>query len=299
LNLPVFQTSDSLEIIHSKKYKVVVDAVNASGSEAIPRLLEKFGCEVIRLYCENNGEFPHTPEPIPANLTDLAKAVKEHQASFGIAVDPDADRLVLIDETGTPIGEEKTIVLATEAILDSFENFENHYDKKVVVNLSTTRMVEDIALKFGATVERSAVGEINVVNKMKSVNAVIGGEGSGGVILPASHYGRDSLVGTALILHLLAKRDVTLSELSSGLPAYVMLKTKQPFEGSLDIILKSVLTAFPAGMADLTDGIRIDFTNSWVQLRTSNTEPIIRIISEALTQEKAEELISRVQSLCN
>lgn len=289
INSPIFSKSDTIAKLKKLKLKIVVDAVNASGSIVVPALLRKLGCEVVELYCDASGIFPHTPEPLPINLTDLAAAVKEHKADLGIAVDPDADRLVLIDETGNPIGEELTITLAAEAALSSKDSL-GEYDPVVTVNYSTTRAVEDIAAKYGATVQRSAVGEINVVKKMKEVNALIGGEGSGGVILPACHYGRDSLVGCALILHLLAQRGVSLSEICAELPKYEMLKLKQPFSGKLDKLIDEVIKAFPDGKATRDDGIKIDFEKSWVQLRASNTEPIVRIIAEAPTMQEVEEL---------
>ncbi|MCK5741454.1 MAG: phosphoglucosamine mutase, partial [Chlorobi bacterium] len=289
INSPIFSESDTIAKLKDRKLKIVVDAVNASGSIVVPTLLRKLGCEVIELFCDASGIFPHTPEPLPINLTELAAAVKEHKADLGIAVDPDADRLVLIDENGVPIGEELTITLAAEAALSSKDAL-GKYDAVVTVNYSTTRTVEDIAAKYGAVVKRSAVGEINVVRKMKEVNALVGGEGSGGVILPACHYGRDSLVGCALILHLLAQRDSSLSEICADLPKYAMLKLKRQFSGQLDELIDQVIEAFPDGKATRDDGIKIDFEKSWVQLRASNTEPIVRIIAEAPTKKEAKEL---------
>jgi len=260
----------------------------------IPELLEFLGCEVVRLYCDRSGIFPHTPEPIPENLIELEKAVSENSADLGIAVDPDADRLVLVDETGALIGEERTITLTTKAALTMFDIFSDKFEKTVVVNLSTTKAVEDVANEFGAEFFRSAVGEINVVNLMKEKKAVIGGEGSGGVILPAFHYGRDSVIGTTLILLLLAKYETTLSKINLTIPNYAMLKTKMPFTGSLLSTIAKLKEIYKDSKISDIDGIRIDFENSWVQLRASNTEPILRIIAEAATLEEAEKLVAEI-----
>lgn len=297
LSSPIFAGTDKLEKIRKRKFKVVIDAVNSSGSVAISSLLASLGSIAIPLFCDGTGIFPHTPEPLPQNLTILAEAVKINNADLGIAVDPDADRLVLIDETGSPIGEEKTISLAVLAVLSNKELFSENDDYSVVVNLSTTRLVEDIAAKFGTKVFRSPVGEINVVKKMKEVRAIIGGEGSGGVILPACHYGRDSLVGTSLLLSFLADKNLTLGKLSNSLPKYEMLKFKQEFSGSLEPLIPIIKSKFPNANINEEDGIRIDLEKSWVQLRKSNTEPIIRIISEAETAEEAEELAEKIKSM--
>lgn len=294
LKIPALKQHSILKSIRKKKYKVVIDAVNASGSIAIPQLLEELGCEIIPLFCDGSGIFPHIPEPLPQNLGLLSEKVKELHADLGIAVDPDADRLVLIDETGNPIGEEKTIVLSVLSILSSLENTDS---KSVVVNYSTTRMVQDIAESYNTKLYRSPVGEINVVKKMKETNAVIGGEGSGGVILPDCHYGRDSLVGTALILSLMTKSNKKLSELSNELPKYEMLKYKKEFTGNINNIIDTIKKLFPDSIATCDDGIRIDFDDSWVQLRASNTEPIVRIISEAPTKKLAEELAKKVLNI--
>jgi len=286
-----------LEKIRTMKLKVVVDAVNASGSVVIPELLEFLGCDVVRLFCDKSGIFPHTPEPIPENLTLLEKAVTEHSADLGIAVDPDADRLVLVDETGTLIGEERTITLTTKAALVMFDIFAHNFQKTVCVNLSTTKAVEDVANEFAAKFYRSAVGEINVVNLMKEKNAVMGGEGSGGVIFPAFHYGRDSVIGTTLILLLLAKYETTLSKINLTVPNYSMVKTKIPFTGSLINTISKLKEIYKESKISDIDGIRIDFENSWVQLRASNTEPILRIIAEAATREEAEKLVTEIRNM--
>ncbi len=285
---------DLLDKVRAMKLKVVVDAVNASGSVVIPELLEFLGCDVVRLFCDSSGVFPHTPEPIPENLTELEKAVVLHSANLGIAVDPDADRLVLVDEKGSLIGEERTVTLTTKSVLAMFDLFEGKFEKTVCVNLSTTKAVEDVAKEFGAGFYRSAVGEINVVNLMKEKKAVIGGEGSGGVILPAFHYGRDSVIGTTLILLLLAKYETTLSKINLTVPNYSMLKTKIPFTGSLLGTISKLSEIYKDSNISDIDGIRIDFENSWVQLRASNTEPILRIIAEAETMEEAKRLVDEI-----
>ncbi|MFP4368529.1 MAG: phosphoglucosamine mutase [Candidatus Kapaibacterium sp.] len=277
------------ELIRSMKYTVVVDAVNASGSKAVPMLLEELGCEVIPLYCAGNGDFPHMPEPLPENLTELAAKVKKTGADLGIAVDPDADRLVLIDEKGDPISEEKTITLAASMVFD--ELGAAAVDKCAVVNQSTTMMVELIAKRHGARVFRSPVGEINVVNLMKSKGAVIGGEGSGGVILPDVHYGRDSLAGIALILGLMANSGGTISEITASLPKTFMTKTKQTFTGDPAGLFDVLEKKFAGNEITRSDGIRIDFIDKWLHIRTSNTEPIIRIIAESMKEGEEKELI--------
>lgn len=289
LSLPILQSN--LDKIKKRKFKIVVDAVNASGSIIMPQLLKLLNCEVVNLFCDETGIFPHTPEPLPQNLTLLADAVKVNNADIGIAVDPDADRLVLIDEHGNPIGEEKTITIAVDSAL----SFLDKKDLNVVVNLSTTKMVEDVAKAHSCKLFRSPVGEINVVNLMKEKNAVVGGEGSGGVILPACHYGRDSLVGTALTLSLLAAKSLTLSELAKTYTNYSMLKFKMPFSGCFDEITPKVQALFNNVEISTDDGIRIDFPDKWVQIRKSNTEPIIRIIAEAPEHESAQELISTIR----
>ena len=297
MHLPMFSESGMADKIKEQKYHVVVDAVNASGSEAIPHLLEHFGCKVTGLYTEPTGVFPHTPEPIPANLGDLAKAVKENKADFGIAVDPDADRLVLIDDNGEPIGEEKTVCIAIDTVLNAKEYLGKSDDLSVAVNYSTTRLVEDIAAMHGAKVFRSPVGEINVVKKMKENNAVIGGEGSGGVIFPSCHYGRDSLVGAALVLYLLTLKNKKLSEIASEYPKYEVIKLKKEFSGDLTEIIDKIVAEFSDAEVIKDDGVKVNYPKSWVQLRASNTEPIVRIIAEAPTMDEAKKLSDKVMGL--
>ncbi len=276
-----------VEKIKARKFKVVVDCINGAGSEVVPKLLEKFGCEVIKLNCDGNGVFVHEPEPLPENLAQLCEFVKRSGADFGIAVDPDADRLVLVDENGEPFGEEYTIVQAVKIALEK-KNAEN---KNIVVNLSTTRAVDEVAKIYGAKVYRSPVGEINVVKKMKEVKAIIGGEGSGGVILPDVHYGRDSLVGIALILQNLVEFGGKISEFKKTLPSFEIFKTKfEILNLNPDELLENAKQIFRDADINTDDGVRIDLEDGWLHIRKSNTEPILRIISEAKTKEKAREL---------
>lgn len=294
LNLDIIKKNDTISKITSKKKKVVVDAVNCSGSLIIPSLLEELGYEVVRLYCDASGVFLHTPEPIPENLEKLSEEVYNTNSDFGLAIDPDADRLVIIDENGEPIGEEKTIVLAAKAVFDFYKGKK---DLIATVNLSSSRMIEDLAIEYGAKIKRSAVGEINVVEKMKSNNSIIGGEGSGGVIFPDSHYGRDSLVGVALLSYLVSNSELTMSELADSLPSYEIVKTKFTFDKDFSDLVNSVKNEFKDSKFNTEDGIRVDFPQSWVQVRRSNTEPIIRIIAEAKSKEECNSLISKISNL--
>lgn len=282
-----------MSLIQSRRFRVVVDCVNASGSIIVPSLLRELGCDVVELNCDMSGIFPHAPEPIPENLTELASRVKTERAHLGIAVDPDADRLVLISEQGEPYGEEYTIATAVKFILKREEQLGHTYSKSVVVNLSTTRAVDDIAAEFGARVFRSPVGEINVVRKMKEVGALVGGEGSGGVILPAIHAGRDAIVGIGVILHMLAEFGGPLSALKNTLPAYEIAKGKITLKsGSPDDVLHRIAAAHNGkGQINTDDGVKIDFRDSWVHLRKSNTEPIVRVIAEARTMDEAQGIV--------
>ncbi len=287
-----YLNSDIIQKIKARKLKVVVDAVNASGSIIVPMLLYKLGIEVIELYCDGTGIFPHTPEPLPQNLTALAQSVKDNNADIGIAVDPDGDRLVLIDENGDPIGEERTIALAVEAVFKNSKKSE----KIAVVNHSTSRLIEDIADKYNGKVFRSPVGEINVVLKMKETGAIIGGEGSGGVILPEVHYGRDSLCGIALLMNLMSDGK-KLSEIVKDYPEYSFIKSKKEFAGSIDSIIEKIKIEFAGENILIEDGVKVIFPKSWVQLRVSNTEPIVRIMAESSTYDESKELISRISIL--
>lgn len=286
--------SERLGIIKSRKFKVVVDAVNASGSIIIPKLLKAIGCDVIAINCEGNGEFPHVPEPLPQYLTELSAKVAEVGADVGFAVDPDADRLVLVDESGTCVSEEKTIALAIQSLM-SASNDESK--KNAVVNLSTSSYSEWAASQFGGKVARCPVGEINVVSKMKEIGAIIGGEGSGGVILPNCHYGRDSLVGICLILGLMAQSNRSLSELSNDFPAYEMKKLKFDFEGNFENLKSRIIEEISSVRVNLEDGLRIDSDGFWIHIRKSNTEPIIRLIYEKLKDSNLDDTIDKIKSI--
>ena len=283
LNLPGID----IEAIKKRKFKVLLDCVNGAGSYVMPELLEKFGCEVIQLNCEKTGIFPRLPEPIPENLTETMHAVKNNNADLAVVVDPDVDRLVLITDKGEPFGEEYTITQAVKFVLSQTKG-------NVVVNLSTTRAVDDVAESFGCQVYRSPVGEANVVVKMKEVDAVIGGEGSGGVIYPALHYGRDALVGTAIILQHLLEFGGTITELKKALPEYHIVKSKIAVgDRNPDDVINSLVQKYADEKINTDDGLRIDFDDHWVHFRKSNTEPIIRCIVEAKTESYANELIDR------
>lgn len=276
-----------VEKIKERKFKVLLDCVNGAGSYVMPQLLESFGCEVIKINCEKNGVFPRLPEPIPQNLLDTFKAVKENNVDLGIVVDPDVDRLVLITEKGEPFSEENTIAQAVRFILSKEKG-------NVVINLSTTRAVDDLAEANGCKVFRSPVGEANVVKMMKEVSAVIGGEGSGGVIYPGLHYGRDALVGTAIILQHLLEFGGTMSQLKAALPYYSIVKKKIPLENSSpEEIIAKLTEKYSSEKINSADGLRIDFPDHWVHFRKSNTEPIIRCIAEAKTEEEAENFANK------
>lgn len=285
--------------IARRRFSVVIDCVNAAGSVIVPELLRRLGCKVIEMHCDGSGVFPHDPEPVPENLTDLCERVKHEKADLGIAVDPDVDRLVLIDERGQPIGEEYTIASVVKFVLGKERPSAQSDPHKVVVNLSTTRAVDDIARSYGADVIRTPVGEINVAKRMGELGAVIGGEGSGGVILPKLHLGRDAPVGIGLTLQHLADFGGTLSELKGSLPQYSILKTKLPL-GSLkaDEVFGAIATHYrSSARLNTEDGLKIDLPEGWIHLRKSNTEPIIRIITEAPTRELSERLLGEVSRL--
>ena len=280
INMPFIE----LEKIRKKKFRVLVDCVNGAGVYVIPDLLRKFGCEVIELNCERTGIFPRLPEPIPENLTATMKAVIDSKVDLGIVVDPDVDRLVLITEDGKPFSEENTITQVVKFVLTKKPG-------NVVVNLSTTRAVEDVANALGGQVFRSAVGEANVVLKMKETNAIIGGEGSGGVIFPALHYGRDALVGIALTLQHLTETNKSLLELKKNLPQYFIAKKKIDLgKNNPDKIIDRIKAKYSKEKINTDDGLRIDFEDHWVHFRKSNTEPIIRIITESKSLEQSERL---------
>lgn len=275
--------------IRSADFKVVVDAVNSTGGIAIPRLLEALGVECIPLYCDPNGEFPHNPEPLPAHLEEISKLVVREKADLGIVVDPDVDRLAIVNEDGSMFGEEYTLVACADYVLSQTPG-------DTVSNLSSSRALRDVTRKHGGSYEASAVGEVNVVELMKKNKVVIGGEGNGGIIYPESHYGRDALVGVALFLTHLAKQKVSCKELRAGYPAYFMSKNKIELTPEIDVdkILREIEGRYAHEEISTVDGVKIDFENEWVHLRKSNTEPIIRIYTESGTQKDASDLAFKV-----
>jgi phosphomannomutase len=274
-----------VEAIRKRKFRVLLDCVNGAGGYIMPQLLDELGCEVVKIDCEKNGIFPRLPEPLPENLTETMKAVVDNKADIGIVVDPDVDRLVLITEKGEPFVEENTITQAVKFILSKEK-------RDVVVNLSTTKAVDDIANYYGVKVHRSPVGEANVVKMMKEVNAIIGGEGSGGIILPELHYGRDALIGTVITLQHLLESKGTLSELKNSLPEYYIVKGKvETGNHKPDAIIAALIEKYKNEKTNTEDGLRIDFDDHWVHFRKSNTEPIIRCIVEAESKDRAEELM--------
>ena len=277
------------ELIKEKGFSVVIDAVNSTGGVAIPKLLDKLGVSYTKLYCEPNGQFPHDPEPLEKNLTDIFEKVKEKKADLGIVVDPDVDRLALICEDGSMFGEEYTLVAIADYLLPIVKT-------PTVSNLSSSRALKDITEKHGMKYFASAVGEVNVVEKMKEVGAKVGGEGNGGIIIPDLHYGRDSLVGIALFLSHLAQKNMKISELRKSYPAYFMAKEKIELNASINVdeILEKVKRIYSKEQINTIDGVKIDFAQEWVHLRKSNTEPIIRIYTESTTQENAEKLAKQL-----
>lgn len=281
-----------VEAIRKANFKVAVDAVNSSGGIFIPALLKALGVQTIhKIHCEPNGKFPHNPEPLKEHLTDLSEVVLKNGADLGIAIDPDVDRLVFMMENGELFGEEYTLVAVADYILQQEKG-------NTVSNLSSTRALRDITQKHGGTYYAAAVGEVNVVTKMKEVNAVIGGEGNGGVIYPDSHYGRDALVGVAIFLSHLAKLGKKVSEYRAELPQYYISKNKITLTPELDIdnLLVKMQEKYAHENHSIIDGLKIDFEHEWVHLRKSNTEPIIRIYSEGPTPEAAEAIAQKIMN---
>lgn len=294
LNLPLVDK----DAIKAANFKIVVDAVNSTGGIFVPALLKALGVEnVIEMYCEPTGHFPHNPEPLPEHLTDLSEKIKETNAHLGITVDPDVDRLAMVCEDGSMFGEEYTLVAVSDYVLQ-------HTPGATVSNLSSTKALRDITESKGLKYFAAAVGEVNVVSKMKAENAIIGGEGNGGIIYPELHYGRDALVGIALFLTSLAKKGMKPSELRDSFPKYVISKNKIELTPQINVdqILEKVSENYKNFEVDKTDGVKIYIENEWVHLRKSNTEPIIRIYSESTTEEKAnlfaEKFISEIKELC-
>ena len=271
-----------VDLIKSAGFKVVVDAVNSTGGFMIPRLLERMGVDCVKLYCEPNGQFSHNPEPLPENLSEISKLVVDKNADFGIVVDPDVDRLALVCEDGKMFGEEYTLVAIADFVLSKTPG-------NTVSNLSSTRALRDVTNKHNGNYEASAVGEVNVVEKMKATNAIIGGEGNGGVIYPALHYGRDALIGVALFLTQLAERKISAKTLRDTYPNYFISKNKIQLTPEIDVdnILATLEEKYKNEQITTIDGLKIDFKEGWVHLRKSNTEPIIRIYAESEGEEKA------------
>ena len=278
--------------IKKRQFKVVIDAVNGAGSAALPLLLEYLGCEVIKLYCEGNGEFKRGTEPLPENLIDLGKLVLDNNADVGFAVDPDADRLAVVDETGKPIGEEYTLVVAAEGYINNRKK-----EEIFVTNLSSSMALDKLAEKHSCSVERSAVGEINVVQKMLALNSELGGEGNGGVILKESHLGRDSLVGVAMVLNRMSQEETKISKIHSSLPQFHIMKDKIILDGvDKNIVEKKVKSIFSDAEINSNDGLKLIWNDCWIHIRTSNTEPIMRIYAEAPSKKAAEKLVEQVKN---
>ena len=284
LNLPLVDA----EAVAQRKFKVVVDGVNSSGGIIIPKLLEQMGVEVVKLYCTPDGHFPHNPEPLKEHLGAICQLVVEEQADFGIVVDPDVDRLAFISNDGEMFGEEYTLVAVADYVLSKTPG-------NTVSNMSSSRALRDITQKHHGSYEASAVGEVNVVEKMKATNAIIGGEGNGGIIYPELHYGRDSLVGVALFLTHLANMNSTVAELRASYPQYFMSKNKIELTPQIDVdgVMDTIAKKYASEDCTTIDGVKIDFPTEWVHLRKSNTEPIIRIYTEAPTQQEADALAVR------
>jgi len=285
LKLPLVNT----KAIEKANLKVVFDGVNSTGGIAVPLLLDRLGVHCVKLFCEPTGHFPHNPEPLKEHLSALSEAVKKEGADLGIVVDPDVDRLAFMDENGEMFGEEYTLVACADYVLGKSSG-------NTVSNMSSTRALKDITEAHGGSYKASAVGEVNVVKMMKATEAVIGGEGNGGIIYPELHYGRDALVGIALFLSLLAERKVSVSQLKASYPQYYMSKKKIQLTPDLDVdaLLKAMEEHYRQQQPNTIDGVKIDFESSWVHLRKSNTEPIIRIYTEAQTQDSADTLADKI-----
>ena len=278
-----------VEAVKARKFKVVVDAVNSIGGVVIPALLRAMGCDVVEVNCTPDGNFAHNPEPLAEHLTEISRVVVEEKADLGVVVDPDVDRLALVNEDGTMFGEEYTLVAVADYILSQSKG-------NTVSNLSSSRALSDVTKAFGGEYSASAVGEVNVVTKMKEVGAVIGGEGNGGVIYPALHYGRDALVGVALFLTHLVKKNCTMTQLRATYPAYFASKNKIQLTPEIDVdkVLLEMKARYAGENVNDIDGVKIDFSENWVHLRKSNTEPIIRVYTEAKSADEADALAQRI-----
>jgi phosphomannomutase len=279
--------------LRKRNFNVAIDTVNGAGGLILPNLLLELGCDVTRINSEPTGDFAHTPEPLPENLTELQQTISEGSFDIGFAVDPDVDRLAILDSSGEPLGEERTLCLASKFVLE-------HNPGALVANISSTRALDDVAAEFSVPIHRTPVGEIHVALKMRETGAAIGGEGNGGVLLPELHLGRDAPVGAALILQQMLNSGKTIRELNSTIPTYCLKKTRIEL-GERDFDLnqwqEKLQEQFPGSELNLIDGIKIVMDDSWVQIRKSNTEPILRIFAEAPSAEAATELVTRVQQL--
>ena len=277
-----------VEAVRKRRFKIVVDAVNSVGGIVIPRLLRELGCDVVELNCTPDGHFAHNPEPLPENLTQISEVIIREKADLGVVVDPDVDRLALVCQNGEMFGEEYTLVAVADYILSAGAG-------NTVSNLSSSRALRDVTTAHGGKYEASAVGEVNVVAKMKETGAIIGGEGNGGVIYPALHYGRDALVGVALFLTFLAKKGMTMTELRATYPAYFASKNKIQLTPKIDVdkVLHEMKRRYAGEKVNDIDGVKIDFPDNWVHLRKSNTEPIIRVYTEARSTAEADALAAR------
>ena len=277
-----------IDSIKKKNFKIVVDAVNSTGGIAVPKLLEKLNVNVIKLYCDPTGDFPHNPEPLKENLFDLSDLVIKENADLGIIDDPDVDRLAFVCENGDVFGEEYTLVACSDYVLSIKPG-------PTVSNLSSTRALKDITQTYNCEYHSSAVGEVNVVEMMKKTGAIIGGEGNGGIILPDIHYGRDALVGIALFLSHLSRTNINCSQLRNKYPNYYMSKKKKEISSNFDYnkMINFFKNKYSSENINLSDGLKVDFSDSWVQLRKSNTEPIIRIYSEAKNQQAADQIADK------
>ena len=288
-----------VEAVRKRHFKVVIDAVNSVGGIVMPKLLRELGCEVVELNCDPTGEFAHNPEPLPQNLTEISEVIVREKADLGVVVDPDVDRLAFVSEDGSMFVEEYTLVAVADYILSQ------NPGGVTVSNLSSSRALRDVTERHGGKYYASAVGEVNVTTKMKEVGAVIGGEGNGGVIYPELHYGRDALVGTALFLTWLARKGMTMTQLRATYPAYYASKNKIELTPAIDVdkVLREVKARYANENVNDIDGVKIDFPENWVHLRKSNTEPIIRVYTEAKSMEEADALaqrfIAEIKAICN
>ena len=291
INIVLSQDFIDIDSIKAKSFSVAVDGINSVGGIAVPRFLERIGINKIhKINCEPDGKFNHNPEPLPENITHICSEIKKGNFDFGVVVDPDADRLCLVDENGIPFGEEYTLVAAAEYVLS------HNKGSSSCSNLSSSLALKKITEGYGGKYYSSAVGEINVVEKMKQNNCLVGGEGNGGVIYPQTHYGRDSLIGLALIISLLDEKNISLSQLKKQLPEYHIFKQKMSYSGELSKVISVFKSLYPKDQIDTTDGIKINLIDSWVHIRKSNTEPVIRVISEAQSLNYAKKISKEIIS---